>query len=405
MTLRRIRVYSTLIAVVMWTMWAVDMTGGGVVDRLGKLKGTDFLQFYVGGAFAREGRLQDFYDPQKLHARATALVPASRDTIYLPIQSPQTALVFAPLSALSYGTAVAIWLALVVALYLASCWLIWIDCDALRHYRSETLIATLAFPGLYATVLYGQTSVVALLAVTAALAALRRNHPVVAGLALGCLVFKPHWLLVVTAVAIAAGEWRMVAGAIASAAVQVAITCAAAGGAAMRGYWAILVSTAQIGDLLEPRPGDSLRSFFRVFVPSQTLALALYVAASCGALALAARIWRGPARFEERAPALVLTAILISPHAFAYDLILLAPVYLMMANAFARVSVEPPPRAVVWTLCALFVAPILAAVPAPLRLQCSVTAMAVLLVRADPSLGAVRRWLAGAYTSLRRAET
>jgi len=50
-TRRRIRAYSIIMAAVLWTMWLVDVATPGAIDRLGKIKGTDFLQFYVGGSF------------------------------------------------------------------------------------------------------------------------------------------------------------------------------------------------------------------------------------------------------------------------------------------------------------------------------------------------------------------
>jgi hypothetical protein len=389
-TLTRIRAYSIIIATVLWTMWAVDMSRTGDVDRLGKIKGTDFLQFYVGGSFAREGRLEDFYDVRALHARAEALVPASRDTIYLPVQSPQTALAFAPLSAFSYVPAVAIWFAVIIALYAVCCWRLWKRCVRLNAYRREIIVAAAAFPGLYSTMLNGQTSVIALAAFTAALLALERNQRVAAGVALGCLAFKPHWCAAAVLVFLAAREWRVVAGAAASAAAQVAAAIAAGGSGAMFGYARVMLSVQQIGDLLEPRPGDSLRSFFKVFVPWETAALLLYVAAGALAVVMAARTWRSDAPFALRASAVVIATILISPHAFGYDLILLAPVYLLLADHLAgepATDLPPSPAdsVMAWSLCALFFAPLFTALPAGIRLQFSVTAMAALLTAATRS--------------------
>jgi glycosyl transferase family 87 len=400
-TLKRIRAYSIVIAAVLWTMWIADMSTAGAVDRLGKLKGTDFLQFYVGGSFAREGRLRDFYDVRALHARAEALVPESRDIVYVPVQSPQTALLFAPLSALPYVPAVSIWLAAIVALYAWSCWTLWRRCERLHAYRTEVAAAAVAFPGLFSTVLNGQTSVIALVAVTAALLALERDRPIAAGVAIGCLAFKPHWCAAAIVVFLAAREWRVAAGAVASAAAQVAVTCIAAGTGAMIGYANVMLSIQRIGDLIEPRPGDSLRAFFKVFVPSDAAALVLYLAVSAIAVALAARAWRSAAPFALRASAIVVATILISPHAFGYDLILLAPVYLLLADWLAsggcasqpeppqphrprrqlRLPLGSPDRMIAWSLSALFFAPLLTAVPAAVRLQFSVTAMAVLLAQ------------------------
>jgi alpha-1,2-mannosyltransferase len=390
-TLARIRAYSTVIAIVVWTLWVADMSVAGAVDRFGKIKGTDFLQFYVGGSFAREGRLEAFYDADALHQRAVALVPASRDTIYLPVQSPQTALVFAPLATLGYVPAVAIWFAVIFAVYAWCCHLLWQRSVNLHAHRGAVIAAAAAFPGLYSTILNGQSSIAALAAVTAALLSLERGRRVAAGLALGCLAFKPHWCVAAVLVVAVAGEWRVAAAAIASASAQIAAAVAIGGAAAMTGYAKVMLSVQRLGDLLEPRPGDSLRAFFKVFVPWPAAALLVYAAVSVVVIVVAARTWRSAAAFEIRAAALIIAIVLISPHAFGYDLILLAPVFFFIANWLAgrlreAQPGEPEPdgdRALAVALCALFFAPILTAVPAPIRLQFSVTAMVIVLARAS----------------------
>ena len=379
MTLKRIRAYATLIAATLWTMWAVDFSGQGVMDRLGKIKGTDFLQFYVAGSFIREGRLNELYDLQPLYARAQAIAPGSRDTIYAPMQSPQTLLAFSPVSAFSYPVAVTIWIVVIVLLYGASCVITWRYCTGLHRHRYETIACAIAFPGLFSTVLHGQTSAVALLAVAVALFALRHGRPFVAGLAVGCLAFKPHWLLAAGAVFVALREWRVVVGAVTGAAGQFGLTYLLMGPAVIGAYWRTLQTVRRLGDLLEPYPGDSLRSFFKVFVPSEAAALVAYVLCAVATLWVAMRIWRSDAPFELRSSAVVLATLLISPHAFPYDLILLAPVFFLLANWLADHPSHPPSRTISLTLSALFVAPLLRALPAPVRLQFSVTAMALLL--------------------------
>jgi alpha-1,2-mannosyltransferase len=379
-TLKRIRVYATLIAATLWTVWVVDFSGPGVVDRLGKVKGTDFLQFYVGGSFVREGRLNQLYELQALYARAQAIVPDSRETLYVPMQSPQTLFAFSPVSVFPYPVAVTIWIAVIMLLYAASCVMTWRYCTALHRYRAETLACAVAFPGLFSTVLHGQTSAVALLFVATALFALRHGRPFIAGLAIGCLAFKPHWLLAAGAVFMAVREWRVVAGALTAAAGQTGITFLLVGPAVMSAYWRTLQTVQRLGDVLEPYPGDSLRSFFKVFLPWEPVALLAYLLGAVATQYLAMRIWRSRAPFEVRSSSVVLATLLVSPHAFPYDLILLAPVYFLLANWFADHPSRPPSRAISYTLCVLFVAPLLRMLPAPLRLQFSVTAMALLLV-------------------------
>ena len=379
-TLKRLRVYATLIGATLWAVWLVDFSVPGVVDRLGKVKGTDFLQFYVGGAFVREGRLNELYDVQALYTRSQATIPGSRDTLYMPIQSPQTSLVFSPLAGLSYGVAVTIWIALILLLYAASCAITWRHCKALHKYRYETIACAIAFPGLYSTVLNGQTSIVALLAVATALLALRNGWSFAAGLALGCLAFKPHWLLAAGAVFFVAREWRVVAGAAIGAAGQVGVTALLVGPAVMNAYWRTLLAIQRIGDLLEPFPGDSLRSFFKVFVPWPAVALVAYVVAAAAVVWVAGRTWRSSAPFEIRASSVIVAMLLISPHALPYDLILLSPVYFLLATWVAGEPSRRLPGAILLALGAMFLAPLLGVLPVPLRLQFSATAMTVLLV-------------------------
>jgi hypothetical protein len=244
------------------------------------------------------------------------------------------------------------------------------------------MVVMAAFPGLYATILHGQTSVLALAAVAAAFAALRAGRPVTAGLALGCLAFKPHWLAAVAAVFAVAREWRVVLAMGTSAAAQFGAAAAIVGSSAMDAYVRMMASIPRIDNLLEPHPGNSLRSFVRVFVPVESIALALYAAASLAVVIVTARLWRSGAAFELRASAILVATILISPHAFAYDLVLLAPVFLLLANWIAGHGAGCSRQLhsqVSWCLCAMFVAPLLAVIPAVLRLQFSVTAMAILL--------------------------
>jgi hypothetical protein len=380
MTPRRIRVYPWLMAITMWSVLLIDFSGPGVRDRLGKVKGTDFLHFYVGGALVREGRTDLLYDFLPQYQRTQSLAAGSDDIIYVPVESPQVALAFSPLAAYPYNVALGIWITLSTLLYALACWMTWRRCDALRGYGVETLGCCAAFPGLYATVLHGQTSCASALIVVVALLALQRDRRLAAGLALGCLAFKPHWVLAAGAVFVFAREWRLVAGIGLSAVCQFGIAWLVVGSDAMNAYWLSLQSLQRIGDLLEPRAGTTLRGLFATFVPSPQVALVLYTIAAVITIFVAVRIWRRDMEFELRSSAMVLAMLLISPHAFEYDLILLVPVYFMLANWIAVSPSAPYTRPISTVLVALFFAPLLMVLPAAIRLQFSVTAMALILV-------------------------
>ena len=78
--------------------------------------------------------------------------------------------------------------------------------------------------------------------------------------------------------------------------------------------------------------------------------------------------------------AVILALILICPHVNAYDLILLCPLYFLLAECFADGTFESRRLALPLLLFASFLSPLLAVLPAVIRLQFSVTAMAATLM-------------------------
>ncbi|HEY2153710.1 MAG TPA: glycosyltransferase family 87 protein [Vicinamibacterales bacterium] len=387
-TARRVRGYATVGAICLWAIVALDFSVAGPMDRLGKVKGTDFLHFYVIGSIARQGRWSELYDAGAQYERARAIAPASSEVIFVPVESPQLALLFAPLSAWSYTAALMAWLAIGGVLYVMCCWLLWRDATALHPYRKAFVAACAAFPGMFTAVLHGQTAWLSLLCVVAALAALRRERRFAAGLALGLLVFKPHWALVAGGLFLCAGEWRIVAGIVASAAAQVALTWAVVGSSLMRTYAGVLITLPRIAALLEPKPGDSLRGYFQAVFASTPVSLAAFVAAALASVWLATRIWRSGGSLDLRLAAMVIALILVNPHVNAYDLLLLAPVCALLGNWIvengAGVQAATPVESGVALMprlaVLLFVAPLLGGLPALVRLQFSVGAMVAILV-------------------------
>ena len=379
-TLKRLRGYTTVMAICLWTIWSVDFAIEGPIDRLGKVKGTDFLQFYVIGSVAHEHRWNDLYDIRVQSASTQALAPTSHETLFLPIQSPQLALLFAPLVVHGYAVALGIWLAAIVLLYGACCFVMWRECKALRGHGYVAASSCLAFPGLFSVVLHGQMSSVSLACVVAALVALRRERKFAAGLALGLLVFKPHWAVTAGAVFLVAREWRVVAGISVAAIGQVALTYAIVGTSVMNAYWRVLRSLPRIAELLEPRPADSLKGFFQALVPSEPVALALYGVAALATLVMTARIWRSRASFEVRASAAMLALVLTNPHVLPYDLLVLAPVYFLLANWLAESACDRRTKALPALLCLSFLAPLLAVLPSVVRLMFSVGVPAAILL-------------------------
>ena len=199
-------------------------------------------------------------------------------------------------------------------------------------------------------------------------------------LALGLLVFKPHWAFAAGLVFLFIRQWRALVGLVLGAIAETAATFGVVGTSVMTDYWRTLRTLPTVTMLLEPRPVDSLKGYLQAFTSSQAVALSGYAVASLVTLCVAARIWNSDVAFEVRASALIIAMVLVNPHVNAYDLVLLAPVFLLMSAWLINLTGSVQRPFLSWALGALFISPLLTGLPALVRLQFSVGAMAVILV-------------------------
>ncbi len=191
-------------------------------------------------------------------------VSGASDSLYVPLYGPQVSMFFAPFARLPYGFALAAWLALNVLIYAFCCYAVWKTCPGLQPYRWTVLILAAAFPGFFHLLAWGQTSGLALLCFTLAYLALQRNHLLLAGLAIGSLIFKPQLGLAAAVVFVCAREWKVVGGAVLAASIQLAAAWMHYGTVVMHSYLHALAHVREVMPLLEPRlyQTQSLRSFW-----------------------------------------------------------------------------------------------------------------------------------------------
>ena len=385
LTEKRLRIHGLLLAVCLWTVYAVDMSTPGLLDRNGLVKGTDFLHFYTLGKLALRGRGELLYNMGAQAELARELVPQASNSLYVPLYGPQVSLFFAPFARLPYAWGLIAWLFTNVLIFALCCYLVWRTCPELRIHRSTILILAVAFPGFFHLLAWGQTSGLALLCFTLAYLALRRNRKLLAGLAIGSLVFKPQLGLAAAVVFLFALEWKVITGAVTAAVAQLAIAWMHYGTEVMRAYWHALTHVRDVLPLLEPRlyQTHSLRSFWSLLLPWPEPAFVFYVVCALGALALAVRCWRMGASFEIRYSALLLATVLVSPHLTVYDLVILAPTFLFLGD-WALKHFDSVPRApqlspMALLLYACYPLFLLGPLARLTHLQLSVVAMAALL--------------------------
>src|SRR5208282_391514 len=129
-----------------------------------------------------------------------------------------------------------IWLAISSLAYGLCCYAVWRACPRLRNEGRTVLLLAIAFPGFFHLIVWGQTSAMALACFTVAFFLLRDERPLLAGLALGCLIFKPQLGIAAAFVFAYMRAWRVIAGGVLSAAAQLAVPALYYGAESLRAW-------------------------------------------------------------------------------------------------------------------------------------------------------------------------
>ena len=345
LTVKRLRAHGSILALALWSLYIWTLATPGLRDRNGNLKGTDFLHFYTLGTLAIEHRGADLYDMNAQAALSAQRVPEAADIHYLPLYPPQFSIFVAPLAYLSYRWALMLWWLASASIYGACCYGIWRGCQNLRKYGTTVFILALAYPAFFHLVAWGQTSALALACFTLTFFLLRERKHFLAGMALGCLAFKPQLGLVAAVVFLSIGAWKILAGAVLSAMAQFLIGILYYGIEPFRRWISLLRNARIIWPLLEPRPYQthSLRTFWSILLPaaghwnsplsSSGLAFSLYILSAGIVLGLTIACWRNRATpLPLKYSALLFASVLVSPHLTVYDLVILALAFLLLAD-------------------------------------------------------------------------
>jgi alpha-1,2-mannosyltransferase len=333
-TAKRLRVHGLLLALCLWSVYTWNVATPGFFDRAGNLKGTDFLHFYTLGSLALAHRGADLYNLEAQSQLAAQRVPAAAGIRYLPVYPPQVSILFSPFAHLSYPCALILWLTLSALIYGICIYALRRICPNLHNYPLTVLILALAFPAFWHLIAWGQTSALALACFTLAFLALRAQRELLAGLALGCLIFKPQLGLAAAVIFVDTRRWKVIAGALLSASAQLAIAWIYYGPDSLRAWIQMLSRLSSLLPLLEPKLYQThcLRTFWTMLLPWPNLALALYILTALLTLALAARCWQSSLSLPLRYSAVLLATVLVAPHLTVYDLVVLAPAFLLLTD-------------------------------------------------------------------------
>jgi alpha-1,2-mannosyltransferase len=378
----RLRAHGFILALTLWSLYAWNASAPGLLDRGGNLKGTDFLHLYALGSIALEHRGVDLYDTDAQAELAEAKVPAAAGIRYVPMYPPQVSIFFAPLAKFPYVPMLVLWLTASALLYGVCAYSIWRICPSLREQKLAVILFTIAFPAFFHLILWGQTSVIALTCLTLAYFALRRDKEFLAGLALGSLMFKPQLGLGAGVVFCATRRWRLVLGAALAAFVQLFGAWLYYGWGPLRDWIQTITAVFDTLSVLEPKlyQTHSLRTFWNLLLIPPRISLGLYAISALLVLALTIATWRSPLPLSIRYSVLLLATVLVSPHLIVYDMVILAPAFLMLADwLVARPSDSFQARAA-GILYLVYLCPLMGPLSQWTHIQISVPCMAALIL-------------------------
>jgi hypothetical protein len=199
-----------------------------------------------------------------------------------------------------------------------------------------------------------------------------------AGAVFGLLIYKPPLFAPIFAVLLLSGSWAMAIAMLVSAGLEVASTALWVGLEGIADYVNLVLSLPSMASMMAARPDQmhSLRAFWSLVFGESAATAILYGISAIMAMAGAAHVWRRAADPSLRMAALLLATVLAAPHLYVYDLVLLAPVWMWLAEWYLS---QPLPKSVGRTLYIGYLAAFAGYLATLLPLQLTVVCFVYLL--------------------------
>lgn len=378
LTRDRILAWSGVFLVVQLGLLAfVFLWAHGVFAPLTAPMPTDFVSFYGAGRLTLAGAPALAYVQSAHHAAEVAATAPGMPYVYF--YYPPVYLLWCALLALP-PLPVAFVLFQAIS---AGIWLL-VMRSVLRMGGASWALAMLAYPAVSWTLLTGQNAFVVAGLLGAATLLLDRR-PVVAGLLLGTLCFKPHLALVAPIALAAGGYWRTFAAAALAVGLWIALSGALFGVDIWRDYLAALGASSVVYETgrVELNAYVTVYGAVRVLGGGAAAGHAAQAVASVVAAGVVAWIWRRDPGPELRGASLAAGMLATAPMALMYDLLLLSVTFAWLVRLGLRTGFRP------WEKLAMFACFAIAlvsrhlamALPVPLGPLAPAAMLALCLVR------------------------
>jgi hypothetical protein len=279
---------------------------------------TDFLVFRVSGGLALHGKAVDAYNPYVEHVAQVAAC-GHEFSRYLYWHYPPTFFfVAAALALIPYLPAFLGWLAATLLAYGAAL-------SAAAKTRIAFLVGCGA-PAVFINALSGQNGCLTAALMTAVLLCLE-ERPLLGGVFVGLLAYKPQFGLLMPVALAAGGYWRTLFAAAVTLAVSMAASALAFGDQTLVAFLRDLPHASSVALVNGANGWNNLQSVYglvRYLGFDNKLAwmaqTGLILSAAFGLIWL----WRQPLPFALKAAALALSSLLASPYLYIYDFVLLS---------------------------------------------------------------------------------
>jgi arabinofuranan 3-O-arabinosyltransferase len=293
-------------------------SGAWLVNSGGTPVYTDFTRFWFAGLQALRGEIPSVYDPIEFMRVQDMLVGTGHSVFSNWPYPPTFFLILAPLATLPY-----------VAAFLTSGVVTLLGCIVVVYFivRQPPAIAlVLASPFTVWNLTGGQNGLLTASLLGASLLLLERR-PVLAGLFIGCLSYKPQFGILLPVALAASNQWRAFASATATTVLLVGASIAAFGAGAWLAFPRELLAQNSAILLFDsdkaPIPNLGLQTIYgliRALHLGAPMAWLAQGAAAAGIVVIVWLVWRSPVRYSLKAATLSAAILLATPYAYAYDM-------------------------------------------------------------------------------------
>jgi hypothetical protein len=282
-----------------------------------RMRFSDFSAFYAASSLACAGHPEQVYDVGhlgKLASETVGLAGTWSQAFHYP---PTGLLVVVWVGALPYALAIACWGAL--------CLVTWYAVGRTMALEDAAWPWFQASPALLVNLAIGQNGWLTTILVVGAGLSLQRGRPLLAGVAAGCMVFKPHLALAALVALAVVGRWRAIMACAATGLSLVALSLALFGSGAWVAFFRNLGFAHELslglGDMLPLMRMPTATAFLSGLGASHGVAVGGQLAVTLAALAAVAWVWtRVSYSGSARMATLCFATIAAAPFAFEYDM-------------------------------------------------------------------------------------